>query len=80
MARRVENLAEWGRRITGGLRSEALDSPDPRLDGLIAELDGQLSVVSPSASHLGFAVPLRVRVPEGGVAPHQHSHLVRHHR
>ncbi|QFY13501.1 helix-turn-helix domain-containing protein [Nonomuraea phyllanthi] len=65
MARRVANLAEWGRHITGSLRAQAWQSPDRRLEELIAELDGYLPGQDPSAAHLGFAVPLRLRVPEG---------------
>lgn len=65
MARRVENLAEWGRHITGSLRDQARQDPDPNLAELITELDGYLPDVQPHAEHLGFAVPLRLRVPEG---------------
>lgn len=65
MARRVENLAEWGRHITGSLRDQLRQSPDPGLDGFVAELDGYLPDADPPAEHLGFAVPLRLRVPEG---------------
>ncbi|MBP2707939.1 helix-turn-helix domain-containing protein [Microbispora sp. RL4-1S] len=64
-ARRVENLAEWGRHITGSLREETRRSPDPRLVELIAELDSYLPEPGPPAGHLGFAVPLRLRLPEG---------------
>ncbi|WP_214321831.1 helix-turn-helix domain-containing protein [Nonomuraea sediminis] len=65
MGRRVENLAEWGRHITGNLRDQLRQSPDPGLDGFVAELDGYLPDADPPAGHLGFAVPLRLRVPEG---------------
>ncbi|MFD0470545.1 helix-turn-helix domain-containing protein [Nonomuraea thailandensis] len=65
MARRVGNLAEWGRHITGSLREQALRSPDPGLDEFIAELDGYLPEPDAPAEHLGFAVPLRLRAPEG---------------
>jgi transcriptional regulator with XRE-family HTH domain len=65
MAPRVGNLAEWGRHITGSLRGELRRSPDPGLDGLIAELDAYLPPVDGHAEHLGFAVPLRLAVPEG---------------
>ncbi|MEW9551154.1 helix-turn-helix domain-containing protein [Nonomuraea sp. NPDC050783] len=64
-AGRVVNLAEWGRHITGSLRDHFDRSPDPRLAELIAELDGYLPEPGPPAEHLGFAVPLRLRVPEG---------------
>ncbi|MEO3869303.1 helix-turn-helix domain-containing protein [Nonomuraea sp. B12E4] len=65
MSRRVENLAEWGRHITGSLRNQVRRSPDPSLEEFIAELDDYLPEVDPPAEHLGFAVPLRLRVPEG---------------
>ncbi|MBO2448965.1 helix-turn-helix domain-containing protein [Actinomadura barringtoniae] len=65
MARRVVNLAEWGRHITGSLRNQAWQSPDAGLDEFIAELEGYLPAVEAPAEHLGFAVPLRLRVPEG---------------
>ena len=64
-AARVANLAEWGRHITGSLREQQRGSPDPRLTELVAELEGYLPPVEPTADHLGFAVPLRLRVPEG---------------
>ncbi|GAA4362498.1 helix-turn-helix transcriptional regulator [Actinomadura verrucosospora] len=65
MARRVENLAEWGRHITGSLRDQARQAPDPGLSDLIDELDGYLPPVESPGEHLGFAVPLRLRVPGG---------------
>ncbi|GAA4239271.1 helix-turn-helix transcriptional regulator [Actinomadura meridiana] len=65
-ARRVVNLVEWGRHITGSLRDRAgRGGPDPALDEFIAELDGYVPDVEPGADHLGFAVPLRLRVGEG---------------
>ncbi|MBC6458917.1 helix-turn-helix domain-containing protein [Actinomadura sp. HBU206391] len=65
MARRVENLAEWGRHVTGSLRTQAWQSRDPGLEEFIAELEGYLPAVHAPAEHLGFAVPLRLRVTEG---------------
>jgi transcriptional regulator with XRE-family HTH domain len=65
VAGRVENLAEWGRHVTGSLWNQLRRSPDPRLEELLAELDGYLPAMDPVADHLGFAVPLRLRVPEG---------------
>lgn len=65
LAPRVANLAEWGRHITGSLRDQVRQSPDPVLEELAAELDGYLPAAGPDADHLGFAVPLRLRVPEG---------------
>ena len=65
MARRVENLAEWGRHITGSLRGLSRQRPDPGLEEFLTELEGYLPDAHPHAEHLGFAVPLRLRVPEG---------------
>jgi hypothetical protein len=65
MARRVENLPEWGRHITESLRGQALRSPDPRLDELIGELEGYLPAAIPGPDYLGFAVPLRLRTDDG---------------
>jgi transcriptional regulator with XRE-family HTH domain len=65
LAPRVGNLAEWGRHITGSLRDELRRSPHPRLEELIAELDAYLPPVDPQPGHLGFAVPLRLRVAGG---------------
>jgi transcriptional regulator with XRE-family HTH domain len=65
LARRVRNLPEWGRHITQSLREAALRSPDPALDAFIAELEGYLPPLRPSADTLGFAVPLRLSGPDG---------------
>jgi transcriptional regulator with XRE-family HTH domain len=71
MARRVENMAQWGRHVTESLRNQALRSPDPRLDDFVAELEGYIPAGSGSGSGsgdadpLGFAVPLRLR-SDGG--------------
>ncbi|MCK2222042.1 helix-turn-helix domain-containing protein (plasmid) [Actinomadura sp. ATCC 31491] len=65
MARRVANLPEWGRHITGSLRDQLHRSPDAELAAFVAELDGYLRGLAAPAEHLGFAVPLRLRVPEG---------------
>jgi hypothetical protein len=65
MGARVVNLAQWGRHIVENVRSRALRSPDPRLDELIAELQGYLPPRAPGPDHIGFAVPLRLRCDEG---------------
>ncbi|MFF3416287.1 helix-turn-helix domain-containing protein [Streptomyces sp. NPDC002698] len=64
-ASRVVNLDTWGRHIVENLRSRSLRSPDPRLDALVAELAAYVPASEPGADHLGFAVPLRLRCPEG---------------
>ncbi|WP_278263720.1 helix-turn-helix transcriptional regulator [Nocardia sp. AG03] len=65
LARRVANLPEWGRHITGSLRTIATRSPDPDLDTFADELESYLPPVDPGPDHVGFAVPLRVRTEEG---------------
>src|SRR5262249_4555387 len=65
MARRVLNLAEWGRHIVENLRARALRSPDRRLDRFIAELESYLPPAPLGPQHLGFAVPLRLQTEEG---------------
>ncbi|MDN3354576.1 helix-turn-helix transcriptional regulator [Actinomadura sp. DC4] len=65
MARRVENLAEWGRHIVESLRSQAVRSPDDRLEAFIAELRGYVPPMPSGPDHIGFAVPLRLRCAEG---------------
>src|ERR687892_2437627 len=42
MARRVRNLPEWGRHITGNLRAKLVRSPDQSLEALLAGLEGYL--------------------------------------
>ena len=64
MARRVDNLAEWGRHIIESLRPQATRSPDDRLDSLIAELEGYVPPLPDGLDHVGFAVPLRLRCDE----------------
>ncbi|WP_433194876.1 helix-turn-helix domain-containing protein [Nocardia sp. CA-107356] len=65
LARRVQNLPEWGRHVTESLRGRAARSPDTRLDEFIAELDSYLPDVIPGPDHLGFAVPLRLSSDDG---------------
>jgi len=42
LARRVRNLPEWGRHVTGNLRTKFVRSPDPSLEALLTELEGYL--------------------------------------
>ncbi|MFH8387794.1 hypothetical protein ACH4E7_44140 [Kitasatospora sp. NPDC018058] len=65
MARRVVNLAEWGRHIIENQRARARQHQDAQLAALADELAGYLPPVQPAQEHLGFAVPLRLRCPEG---------------
>jgi hypothetical protein len=65
MGPRVLNLDEWGRHIVDSLRAHLLRSPDPRLEEFLAELEEYVPAASPGPDHLGFAVPLRLRCPEG---------------
>ena len=65
LAPRVRNLAEWGRHITENLRAQLLRSPDPSLEGLLAELEGYLPPLPPQTDVLGFAVPLELGSADG---------------
>ncbi|MFI6662745.1 helix-turn-helix domain-containing protein [Streptomyces sp. NPDC050523] len=66
MASRVVNLDAWGRHIIENLRARALRSPDPALDELADELAAYVPpLTEPGDDYLGFAVPLRLRCPEG---------------
>jgi transcriptional regulator with XRE-family HTH domain len=65
LAPRVQNLPEWGRHIIESLRTQALRSPDHRLDAFIAELEGYVPPLPHGPDHVGFAVPLRLRCDEG---------------
>ncbi|WRZ93231.1 helix-turn-helix transcriptional regulator [Streptomyces sp. NBC_01007] len=65
MASRVVNLDAWGQHIVENLRARSLRSPDPHLDALVAELAEYVPASEPGADYLGFAVPLRLRCPEG---------------
>ncbi|MGW2400627.1 helix-turn-helix domain-containing protein [Kitasatospora sp. NPDC001664] len=66
LARRVRNLPEWGRHVTENMR-RTLETRghDTRLAALVAELETYLPDAAPGPEHLGFAVPLRLAVPEG---------------
>ncbi|MFJ8040820.1 helix-turn-helix domain-containing protein [Kitasatospora sp. NPDC096147] len=66
LARRVRNLPEWGRHVTGNLRRTLETRPqDTRLAAFVAELETYLPPTAPGPDHLGFAVPLRLTAPEG---------------
>ena len=65
LAPRVRNLPEWGRHITEHLRSQLVRSPDPSLEGLLAELEGYLPPMPGEPDVLGFAVPLELASSDG---------------
>lgn len=65
LACRVENLPEWGRHIIESLRTQAVRTPDDRLDAFIAELEGYVPPLPSGRDHIGFAVPLRLHCDEG---------------
>jgi transcriptional regulator with XRE-family HTH domain len=65
LARRVENLPEWGRHIIESLRAQALRSPDDRLGAFITELEHYVPPLPNGPDHVGFAVPLRLYCDEG---------------
>jgi transcriptional regulator with XRE-family HTH domain len=65
VAPRVRNLPAWGRHITENLRARLVQSPDPSLDALLAELEGYLPPLPPQDDVLGFAVPLELGSVDG---------------
>jgi transcriptional regulator with XRE-family HTH domain len=65
IAPRVRNLPEWGRHITENLRAQLVRSPEPSLEGLLAEPESYLPPLPPQADVLGFAVPLELGTADG---------------
>jgi|SRR5215472_1916145 len=65
MAGRVVNFEQWAPHVTESLRRECAHNPDPALESLLAELDEYVARVPPGPDHIGFAVPLRLRIPDG---------------
>jgi hypothetical protein len=63
----VINMDDWGRHVIDGLRRKALRHPTPALDNLIQELEPYVPPPpnTSSPSHVGFAVPLRLRSEHG---------------
>jgi hypothetical protein len=64
---RVLNMSEWGRHVIDGLARKAERHPHAGLERLIAELEGYVPARSHDTAphHIGFAVPLRLRVGDG---------------
>lgn len=65
VALRIANFDEWARHILHRIHAETLNNPDDRLTRLHAELEGYLPDRPLGPGHLGFAVPVRLRSPEG---------------
>lgn len=61
LAPRILNLDEWAWHIIDSIRDEDARNPDTALRELASEL-ADLAPPRPTANHLGFAVPLRLRV------------------
>jgi transcriptional regulator with XRE-family HTH domain len=64
LAPRIANLDEWAWHIVDSVRAEEARNPDPELRRLAADL-AALAPPRPTTHHLGFAVPLRLRVGDG---------------
>jgi hypothetical protein len=65
MAPRVANFAEWGWHVLNAMTAELNRNPDKRLAALHAELSQYVPEARVAAGHLGFAVPLQLRTPDG---------------
>jgi hypothetical protein len=67
LGRRILNLEEWGRHVIDGLRRKSIREPGAPLADLIEELERYVPQRQPSRAetHLGSAVPLRLR-SDGG--------------
>ena len=66
LAPQIENLEVWAWHVIDALRTQRTHEPSERLELLVAEL---IAMVPPrpvdAPDHLGFAVPLRLRRPDG---------------
>ncbi|WP_245931218.1 helix-turn-helix domain-containing protein [Actinokineospora auranticolor] len=65
LAPRIANFDEWACHVVDALRGQAARTPDPALTDLIAELSEYTPARPLAPTHLGFAVPLRLRTPTG---------------
>lgn len=66
MAPRIVNLDDWARHVLERPRQEYARTADPRFQALSTELGDYLPAApAPTADHLGFAVPLRLRTSAG---------------
>jgi len=67
LAPRIVNLDEWAWHVLDGLHRQAARNPDPKLTSLVDELTHHVPdrPKHPGMNHLGFAVPMRLRTPDG---------------
>jgi transcriptional regulator with XRE-family HTH domain len=65
MAPRIANFPEWARHVLNGMAAELARNPSERLAALHAELSGYVPPARVGPGHLGFAVPLELRTPQG---------------
>lgn len=65
LAPRIVNLAEWAWHIIDRVRAESERNPDARLMLLAEELAGLAPPRRVRPQHLGFAVPLHLRIGDG---------------
>jgi transcriptional regulator with XRE-family HTH domain len=65
VAPRVLNFDEWAWHILERLQQEAVRNPDDQLAELHAELEAYVPGRILTPDHLGFAVPLQLRVAQG---------------
>jgi transcriptional regulator with XRE-family HTH domain len=67
LAPRIVNLDEWAWHVLDGLHRQAARNANPKLTSLVDELTHLVPdrPKHPGADHLGFAVPMRLRTPDG---------------
>lgn len=66
LAPRIANLRIYAWHVIDALRDRSRRHPDERLDALVAELQQVVPERGrPDPNHLGYAVPLRLRSPDG---------------
>jgi hypothetical protein len=65
MAPRIANFTAWAWHVLNGMAAELALNPGERLAALHAELSGYVPAAQVTPGHLGFAVPLELRAPDG---------------
>jgi transcriptional regulator with XRE-family HTH domain len=65
LAPRILNFPAWARHVVERLHQESVRNPDQRLAALSAELRAYVPEAEIPSDHLGFAVPLHLRTPNG---------------